>query len=212
PTRACAPRSRLPPGHLRGFAQPGAGAHPAVADRPDAQYRVRLGEQPLPPSCTETADRPSAFTAVPRGDRAPARAGSARRARPYQQHPRQPSGNRTGRAAPGARDHASGGLGVARSGAGTFYLKVLVTTPSSTTCASITFWLPRLRTRITSPSRPLVSASPVAEAEMPSWLAMMVTCWPRRISSGAVSRFGAISWPARTRRWAPWPMTSSRLL
>ena len=91
-TRRCSPptpASRVPTrvntrawtmpstGHLRGLAQPGTGAYAAVADRPDAQHRVRLGEQPLSPAGAETADRPPALAALPRGDRTPARAGPA---------------------------------------------------------------------------------------------------------------------------------------
>src|SRR3546814_7749614 len=65
------------------LSQPGTGAYAAVADRPDAQHRVRLGEQPLSPASAETTDRPPALAALPRGDRASAGTGPACGTRPY---------------------------------------------------------------------------------------------------------------------------------
>src|SRR5690606_7586173 len=86
--------------------------HAAIADRPDAEHRLRLGEQPLSPPAAETADRPAALAAVPRRHRTPAGPGPASSARPHPEHSRQPQGNRTGGTTPGAGDDAAGRVGL----------------------------------------------------------------------------------------------------
>nr|WP_167850726.1 hypothetical protein [Salmonella enterica] len=71
---------------------------------------------------------------------------------------------------------------------------MLLTSPDAFTFASMIFWLRRFFTRITSSCLPLARASPTALAWMPSWLATIFTCWPRRTSIAPSSSAGGSGW------------------